>query len=197
MLPVHLRQELALATWVRAVLLDNEKIGEALVPVLTNLMPDLKEDLTAYRSAKNQEARKFAAVFLLLKLPGARPYIGEGLSRQTPFNQVDSYRDNWWDCRGGGGATPDVVDFLDETQKAAARQELGKPRPSVDATFRLVIEWAKKHPNDPRVPEALHRAVKSARYGCTSGELSRQAFQLLHKRYPNSSWAKKTKYWYR
>ncbi|HKA53560.1 MAG TPA: hypothetical protein VKJ47_07840 [Candidatus Binatia bacterium] len=68
--------------------------------------------------------------------------------------------------------------------------------PSVDATFRLVITWAKEHPDDPRIPAALHRAVKSARYGCTSGELSRQAFQLLHKRYPESEWTRKTKYWY-
>jgi TolA-binding protein len=25
---------------------------------------------------------------------------------------------------------------------------------------------------------------------------SEQAFRLLHQRYPNSEWAKKTKYWY-
>ena len=36
-------------------------------------------------------------------------------------------------------------------------------------------------------------------YGCAderTSALSKQAFQLLHKRYPNSTWAKKTQYYY-
>jgi hypothetical protein len=94
-----------------------------------------------------------------------------------------------------GGAVLDSLDFLTDEQKAAAMKEWG-PFPSVDTTFRQVLTWAKKYPHDPRIPEALHRVVRSARYGCTSGKLSRQAFQLLHKRYPNSEWTKKTRYWY-
>jgi hypothetical protein len=49
------------------------------------------------------------------------------------------------------------------------------------------------------VPEALHIAVTSTRYGCTdkdTGRWSKAAFQLLHKRYPKSEWAKKTPYWF-
>jgi len=52
---------------------------------------------------------------------------------------------------------------------------------------------------DPRVPEALHLAVRSTRYGCTDDnttKFSKQAFQLLHKNYPKSEWAAKTKYWF-
>jgi len=62
-----------------------------------------------------------------------------------------------------------------------------------------VIEWAQRNPEDPRVPEALHLAVKSTRYGCTdpdTSQLSKTVFQLLHKRYSRSNWARKTKYWY-
>jgi len=154
----------------------------------------VKEDLDSYLSAENDEARKFAAVFLILKLPGARPYISAGLGRLTPLNRVDGYRDNWWTCQPFVG-TPGSVAFLDESQKAAVLAEWGKI-PSVDEIFHQVITWAKRKPDDPRVPEALHRAVKSARYGCTSNDLSKQAFQLLHRRYPDSSWAKKTPYWY-
>lgn len=194
-LPPHLRREVALAAWVRAVLFENSTIGQALASVLVTLMPELKADFNAYRLANSLEARQFAAVFLMLKLPGARPYLREGFRQLTPPNQVDGYRDNWWSCRSGGGAILDSIHFLTEEQKTATMREW-KAFPSVDATFRQVLTWAQAHPNDPRVPQALHRAVRSARYGCTSGDLSRQAFRLLHKRYPGSEWAKRTKYWY-
>ncbi len=29
-----------------------------------------------------------------------------------------------------------------------------------------------------------------------TGALSKKAFDLLHNRYPNTSWAKNTKYWF-
>ena len=62
-----------------------------------------------------------------------------------------------------------------------------------------VLAWAKRTPDDPRMPEALHLAVRSTRYGCTNAkttQFSKQAFQLLHKQYPKSPWAQQTKYWY-
>ena len=63
-----------------------------------------------------------------------------------------------------------------------------------------VLAWAKAHPDDPRVPEALHLAVTAGHLSCSTGrtaEYSKQAFTMLHKSYPNSEWAKKTKYWYK
>jgi hypothetical protein len=32
--------------------------------------------------------------------------------------------------------------------------------------------WDWERPNDPRVPEALHLAVRATRYGCTDDETS-------------------------
>ena len=55
------------------------------------------------------------------------------------------------------------------------------------------------HPKDPRVPEALHLAVRATRVGCTdvgSSAESKAAFQLLHRQYPQSEWAKNTKYYF-
>jgi hypothetical protein len=62
-----------------------------------------------------------------------------------------------------------------------------------------VLQWANRSPDDPRVPEALHLAVNTTRFGCTdeqSGRWSKAAFDLLHRKYPNTPWAKKTKYWF-
>ena len=64
---------------------------------------------------------------------------------------------------------------------------------------RIVIEWAKKHPDDTRVPEALHLAVRATRYGCddvVKNPYSHEAFNLLHHNYPKSEWAKKTPFWF-
>jgi hypothetical protein len=62
-----------------------------------------------------------------------------------------------------------------------------------------VLDWAKAHPDDPRVPEALHFFVRATRFGCVDksiGPYSRRAFDLLHKKYPQSEWAKQTPYWF-
>lgn len=193
-LPPALRREVTLTTWVRAALLEKEEVGKALVPVLSRLIPELTADLRAYRQAKTWDARQFAAILLILRRPGARPFLTDGLGRRTPMNKVDGYRDNWWSCPSFSVRT-DTVTFLDDTNKALARQEVGQI-PPVDTAFRAVLAWAGKHPTDPRIPEALSRAVKSARYGCTSERLSRQAFRLLHQGYPKSPWTTKTKYWY-
>ncbi|HMJ26529.1 MAG TPA: hypothetical protein VK475_11895, partial [Pyrinomonadaceae bacterium] len=65
---------------------------------------------------------------------------------------------------------------------------------------RIAIAWTEKNPADPRSPEALHLAVRSSRYGCTddqTGRWSKAAYDLLHRRYPNSTWARNTRYWFK
>jgi hypothetical protein len=64
---------------------------------------------------------------------------------------------------------------------------------------KVVLGWAKAHPDDARVPEALHLVVRSTRYGCTNrdtAKLSKQAFDRLHNQYPKSQWAKQTPFWF-
>ena len=65
---------------------------------------------------------------------------------------------------------------------------------------RHVINWAERHPSDPRAPHALAQSVRIGHLGCgdaTTPPLSKRAFTLLHQRYPKSGWAEKTPYWYR
>lgn len=53
---------------------------------------------------------------------------------------------------------------------------------------------------DKPLPETLHLAVRSTRYGCRRdgdhGEYSRAAFVRLHTMYENTEWAKRTPYWF-
>lgn len=226
-LPEHLRRDVAQAAWLRAVMLDDDKTASELVPLLKSLIPSMSTLLDDYLAAKQSDARRFAAIYTWLKFPGLEPVIDSGVGRLTPLDEQDSFRDNWWcsaavlsDKEAGQAKTDEEEDkgmakaftaqgddgfpsFLDQSQRAAAEKEYARLigyGAAPDYISRQVIAWAQKNPNDARVPEALHLAVKTTRYGCTDKEsaaLSKAAFQLLHKRYPTSSWAKKTPYWYK
>lgn len=61
------------------------------------------------------------------------------------------------------------------------------------------VAWAKASPKDAAVAEALALTVTATNNGCTNGTVgpvSKQAFTLLHQLFPNSTWAKQTKFWY-
>ncbi|HYM13806.1 MAG TPA: hypothetical protein VEU62_23910, partial [Bryobacterales bacterium] len=226
-LPAHLRRDLALAGWVRAELLDDQPVARTLATQLANELPELQPYLAAWLAAKDRPSRQFAAAFLTLKFPATRPYIDTGVPRLTPLGQVNDLRDNWW-CRfdlgqgldvpnrnklwekwmkdePGGKPDPDAAlpfpAFVTAAQQAAARaqwERIFAVGAAPNYLSRAVVGWAKTHPNDPRVPEALHLAVESTRIGCVDKETSqwsRAAFELLHQRYPKSPWAAQTKYW--
>lgn len=95
-----------------------------------------------------------------------------------------------------------VPPFLDASQRADLKREIGAVAeigPVPNELCRLVLEWAEEAPDDPRVPPALHRAVVATRWvhgDENTGDWSRRAFRLLHRRYPKSPWTEKTPYWY-
>ena len=215
----NLRRDMAQAAFVRAAMLDERETAMQAATTLANLRPDLRPFLNAYERAATPDARRFAAAFLSLKFPGLRPYVTAGVGRATPMNEIDSYRDNYW-CAApqatlsgppseGEDATdkskPKPVEapaFLKPSKGLAARQfgALQALGTAPNYLCRLAIEWTEKNPADPRSPEALHLAVRSTRYGCTdkeTGRWSKAAYDLLHRRYPNTVWAKNTKYWFK
>ena len=62
------------------------------------------------------------------------------------------------------------------------------------------LAFARAHPQDPRVPEALYLVVRATRFGCTgdqTGDFSHRAFDLLHRRYAATECAAKTPYWFK
>jgi len=222
--PRPVRREIATAGWVRAILLEDEKAGRTLAPVLQDLAPELKASLQEYQNGADARARAFAAVLMMLRNPGMRPFVQTGFGRGTPLNKIDDFRDNWW-CSFAPDQTGSLpgyyrnasimgeplrevyrdggpkAEFLNAEERERGRKEwleLGKLAAAPDYLASRSIDWANSHPADPRNAEALHLAVRATRYGCTDQRTpySRQAFDLLHKQYPDSEWAKKTKYWY-
>jgi hypothetical protein len=218
LLAPNLRRDVAQAAFVRAAMLDERETAIQSAGLLQEFYPQLKEFLAAYEKATTPDARRFAAAFLSLKFPGLRPYVSTGVGRSATVEEVDSYRDNWW-CAAPPpslfGAPSDEQEPAKSKAKPIPVPEFLKPSQSLAATqfaalqalgtapnylARIAIAWTEKNPADPRSPEALHLAVRSSRYGCTddqTGRWSKAAYDLLHRRYPNTTWARNTKYWFK
>ncbi|MCU1274164.1 MAG: hypothetical protein JWO48_1595 [Bryobacterales bacterium] len=224
-LPKNLRAEVAMAAWVRAVLVGDEDSAREIAPLLQRLMPELQQLLDGYLQAGDSGARRFTAVWLMLKFPDMRPYVVPGFGRLTQLGRMDHLGDNWWCASspepeklsfGSNGHVLQLSEplhalystgapsaqFLSPAQKTKALEEwleLSKAPAAPDYLTTQTVEWARSHRDDPRVPEALHLAVQATRYGCASAETGRhseEAFRLLHRTYPDSEWARKTRYWY-
>jgi hypothetical protein len=133
------------------------------------------------------------------------------------------YHENWW-CVDADGAISGRWDqpsalrtmlygsrpvaapaFLTAADTAAAARELralgevGHPRTFLAAE---TLVWARTRRADPLLPELLAHVVESGRWAsCGNREqaaaLSRRAFETLHRFYPKSEWALRTKYWHR
>jgi hypothetical protein len=207
-LPDGLRLEIAETAWTRAAQLGQAQTARQLTPVLSSLANDgnLADLLKAYNQASSDAARTFAAAFLLLHRPEMSPSVHAGAGRRlAPDGQLDNYRNNWWcplpalsDQRKLDGP----IAFLSAKDRQAAeseKAELAEGSFGSDWLAEQVLSYAKAYPRDDRVPEALHLVVVATHLGnCgdTDVDVEKEAFTLLHKRYPNSSWAANTPYWY-
>lgn len=226
----RLRRDVVLGTWTRAALLPDGTVSATdLAPDVERFEPETAPLMNAYLTAKDQEAKRFAAIFLILHFPGLRPTIDSGIGREgqmyssdtkkPPLGVIDNLRNNWWcDLKNARlGETnylsqyddstqpkqrPVQLSFLtSEQQQQAAREwkELIELGPAPNFLTMQVIAWARQHPKDRRVPEALHLAVRTTRYGCVDQRTSRfshQAFELLHQHYAKNEWASRTPYWF-
>jgi len=144
------------------------------------------------------------------------------------FNKIDNLHDNWW-CAVTPSPENEAYArdyyrmfsklssplqeiypedkfpsplFLSAGDRAAAEKEhadLETQSAAPNWLGKRALDWANAHPDDLRVPEALHLVVRAWRYGCTESSgpnYSKAAYDLLHKRYPASEWTKQTPYWF-
>ncbi|WP_224242206.1 hypothetical protein [Hyalangium gracile] len=211
----HSRAAVVLTGWVRAVLLDRWDEEKALEPFVEKAVPELVADLAKVKARKDPDERKMAAVLLMLKSPGLS---APGLSRTAYLREYDS-------CGGNGWCAEEATDFYqgcdaskgacgtryippaERRQVLAEREALAKLGKAPELLIRFTLDYAKRHPNDALVPEALHESVRQTRFArnyCGNSEeedkartgLSKQAFQLLQRKYAKTEWAKKTPYHY-
>ncbi|MGI8555790.1 MAG: hypothetical protein ACR2LT_05490 [Pyrinomonadaceae bacterium] len=219
-LPDYLKKFLVVAVWTRAVVLGNQTVEREFAPLVTRYAPEYSTYFSKYTAATTPANREAAALITILQYPVIEPYvpIGFGRDNSTP-TAIDSNRGNWWcaeDANKSNGEYTETLhyddynflypavypNFLTAAQTAEGDREHRQILAAGDsATFltRRAVDFARRNPANPQTPELLHLAVRSTRYGCkdeNTTKLSKQAFDILHQRYPRSEWAKQTPYWF-
>ncbi|GAB6139440.1 hypothetical protein JCM14076_01690 [Methylosoma difficile] len=212
-LPDYLKRRLVMSVWMRAVLLGNDASAQAFTPQLIKYLPELEKAIKPYRQAKNQQARFYEAVWLMLNHPGMRPLVEQGEGRTVALSERVGNGNDWWcdddlnsqyvDDYGNPQSdlpSPSFYSRADIAQAADENAKLAALTGGSNFLANQVVAWAKYNPNDKRLPEALALAVKATRYGgcqnCATGKASKAAFDLLHKRFQGSTWQKQTPYWF-
>jgi hypothetical protein len=214
-LPDHLKKFLVTAVWTRAFMAGNQTIEREFTPLVSRYAKEFAPLFSKYAAAGTPVNREAAALIAVLRYPVIQPYVPSGYGREdSEATTIDSNRGNWW-CAEDEGAReykkydnyefeyPSVYpNFLTAVQIAGASREHREMLLLGDSSTylaRRAVAFALKNPRHPSTPEILHLAVRSTRYGCTdenTGQFSKQAFEILHKSYPNSAWTKKTPYWF-
>jgi hypothetical protein len=222
-LPSELRPEALTIAFTRGLMLGQD-LSE-IARRLAETEPDLLPFTGAYLKETTDDGRRFAAAFLLLHRPEARPYFASGIGRQLQPGKLDEYRDNWWcpmdieielDARANfgwyGTPTPNLLqksaatvtpEFLAGNSSLESKREMDTLETlgaATDFLGGIVLPFAQSHPDDPRVPEALYWVVRAGHYGCAdvnTWKTTRAAFRVLHLRYPKTSWAIRTPTWFR
>ena len=197
----HLVPQLALMAWTRALLLEDWSAAHAADTVMRSTHPVLAKDLDALRQA-TPEDRPFVAAAALLRLPASRPDLHPMFEQRDAITELDFLGTDWW-CGGEAfdlAEVSSVALFHDDPQRHHLAERLRTLPPATLGLGNTVLGWADAHPNDPRVPEALHRVVYATRHACRWGEdvkpVSKGAFDRLHRRYSDSPWTEKTPYWF-
>jgi hypothetical protein len=210
-LPKHLQTALAQAGFVRSLVLGRSAQMRDFMQRIVELNPAAAGPAKEILSAPDAPAAHFAGILLLLRTSAPEGMIESG-AEMSDYHRANYAGSIYW----GFGQPPQQerarntsvdLGFLTPLQRSQGDLEWKtlQDRAECGATYaeNEAIQWAMKHPDDNRVPEALHFVVQATFRGCGDrvagrvGKLSHQAFQLLHQRYPNSEWTKKTKYWYK
>jgi hypothetical protein len=205
-LTAPLKQDLAQAAWVRAVLLGDWKAEQrARAQVQPSLRPLLPADLPTL----DPGVREFRLVQVFMANPGLSPLVQEGLGRSNygwvPTTETVDFGTNWWCLPASEPGSPKygTPAFLTQEERHAAEAEWTRLRrfPSARHWFgKTVTAYAEAHPKDPAVPQALHRFVRITRnascYDKDLSALGQQAFRLLHRHYPDDPWTRKTPVYY-
>ncbi len=275
-LPAPIRMDIALTSFARAVLLNDDTAIDRMAVALQTLLPALATEFGAIPKSAKGADKLFAEYLIFAKIPGLRTDLVDYV---RPTGNVADFLGAWpnWvvlprpdpdsippapvlydnagyqvvdvpagtdlgdghrrvpdvvcdGMCGAGGFVPQQPAFLADTGiKATAERRFlpppGKygdvgpaaagarieafpsqdpshpaktqaPPPGATFVWEFILDYAARHPQDPRVPEALHWLIHVGHYGQSHDHSGRRAFLLLKSRYPNSAWAKQNPFYY-
>jgi len=181
-------------------------------------VPGMRTDLADYVRPEGEVAQFQPPWTSWLFLPRGRPAkteppplalyqeLGTGVDGDTPDASTDLA------CLGecGVGASPLRLPDFAAAEAAQATAERGyfvrtrpsygeeplPPPPGATAAWDEMLAFAQANPKHPQVPEALYWIIRAGRWGGSHNHSGKRAFQLLHRAYPTSTWAKRSPYFY-
>ncbi len=183
------------APTIDAILNESDpRMRSALAAMLMARYPGMVAEVNAYNILQEDPGT--------IALPNMRRYTSR-----------DGSRENWW-CTIGAGSGTEYVEEADEEQgqkkkpvpppghpllspeqRAAFKREhriLSGLQNGRDHLSALVMDYARLHPRDERLAPVLHLLIRGAN-GCSGAEHSKAMFRHLHRYFPNSEWAKRTR----
>ncbi len=205
-LPEYLRGEFALAIWTRSALLGDAVSMRQIMPELIKYQPEMEQSLNKIETSATPAQRQNAILYFILKNPVLTPFIESPLDKSD--NTTDTFDSNDWWCApydiepSDGGSTdyapPPKPKFINAVQINQAKAEREKLKSLGEASNYLggkVSDWAKRSPNDKRIPESLYLVYEAngwKKYSCGGDEeLRKTTGDLLKTRYADSEWTKK------
>ncbi len=204
-LDAPIRARLASGAWMRADLLGKPELALQALAVLEPLAPVLKKEIADYRSARSPDDRRHLMLLTALRF-GLSPQMAESSTAIEALNKDDVTASNWCSFKPEPAAAQSFPWILPAApalgDRDAAKTELEQLVPLKTSTGFVgdhVLARVKSHASDPDLPWLLHVVVKSTRGGCLDADarkLSREAFGVLHKRFPRDEWTRKTPYFY-
>jgi hypothetical protein len=207
-LPDYLREQFAMAIWTKSLILEDYTTAQKIAPEVIKFNPELEQPVTQLLAVKTPLQKQTAVLYYILKNPVLTPFVEDAFSKQDNVSgQFDT--DDWWcapyDMEYDSateaevpGKLPAKPKFLTEAQSKTAQAERKKIKDLGDAPNYLgkkVLAWAKRAPNDKRIPESLfivYEANGWKKYSCgNDNELREQIADVLRNRYPDSEWTRK------
>lgn len=201
-LPNDVRATVAATAWVRASLLGDRASAARVAPVVGSHNPALRPYVDRVEGAPDANARRLALVHALLSFPEIGPSVDGWATGPAAPVSLASTSFGYFFCPSAAPSSSAAFPFLSAADRETSKREaaaITKLGAGPTWLAREATAAARALPSDPRAPEVLHRAVRATRYGCRDArttEASRDAFQLLHRAYPTSRWAKATPYYF-
>ncbi len=217
LLPAWSAADVALAGWTRAFMLNDLDTARELASIVAKTHPDWQSTLVPGGGAQ-MDRWKFQAALLIALHHQFQPSV-----RVNYRTELDT-SGSWWCPVETQSSNPEHGDAVDNNsiswrlpvvfepstgvlspkdREIASHQvsELHEKGSTEMFLAPIILAWAKSHPDDPQVPQALHRLVVVTRYGCRNGDastgrISKAAYDLLHKQYPKNQWTAQTPYWF-
>ncbi|MBL8491224.1 MAG: hypothetical protein JNM82_10640, partial [Rhodocyclaceae bacterium] len=202
--PAEYRDTLAQVVWTRALVLGDYATADGLADDMARPRATTRHLYERYKAARGPEEKRLAAVLILVNSPEFTPAAISAGGAQT-----------YWGCPQGDygrradpllGLAPRAVSPEMAAAVARERQALQALPVRTAWLAPTLLDWAKAKPKDPEAPKALHFLVAATRMECQAlayGDKpaakpthSRDAFRLLHRLWPGSEWAAKTKYYF-